>query len=241
MKKRFKLLSTIASLCLALAMVVFGVYAATSVQIRTEGTYINIVCDHVLVDITIEYYQGPAGSLFSSGNRTHTFTGHTYVGSVDIDGENLDQDITAFTDATFSPTLAAQAVTYTSSAPSAGVLIKLTNVSEEDQDIPAYVSIKTLPPTTGGSDKLVDSSNSTVTFQLDDGDGHYENYTTANTAFELPPISWTSSGKSGGYYSSTTCSIRYQRTLNKFATTFSSETCWSSIIKIANSEEGAEA
>lgn len=38
MKKRVKLLTTIASLCLAVALMAFGVYAATSVSFKATGT-----------------------------------------------------------------------------------------------------------------------------------------------------------------------------------------------------------
>ena len=226
MKKRFKLLTTIASLCLALAMVVFGVYAATSVQISALN-YVYFLCEDVFVDIQIEYFQGPADGLFSGTTyRTANYTGKTYSASAPYTPTNAT--IAGLTD---------QSVAYTSSAPSAGIRITLTIVKglgAVEQE--AYFTIKTLPPTTGGSDKLVDSSNSTVSLKVDG-----EDYTTANTAVELEADYNSGFHGEDPYWETYPVVITYQRTLTKFATTFSSETCWSSVIKLANTAAGAAA
>ena len=51
MKKKVKLFTTIASLCLAVALMAFGVYAASTVTYTVNGT-VAYTMDDVLVDVT---------------------------------------------------------------------------------------------------------------------------------------------------------------------------------------------
>ena len=51
MKKKIKLFTTIASLCLAVALMAFGVYAATQVTYNVNGT-VQYTMDAVLVDVS---------------------------------------------------------------------------------------------------------------------------------------------------------------------------------------------
>ena len=52
MKKRVKLLTTIASLCLAVALMAFGVYAATSATLTVSGTVNFTAAKDVYVKLT---------------------------------------------------------------------------------------------------------------------------------------------------------------------------------------------
>ena len=51
MKKKMKLFSTIASLCLAVALMAFGVYAATTVNYTVGGT-VSYTMNDVLVTVS---------------------------------------------------------------------------------------------------------------------------------------------------------------------------------------------
>ena len=55
MKRRIKVFSAIASLCLAVALMAFGVYAATQVDYKVSGTVTYTVTD-VLVKVTTNIY-----------------------------------------------------------------------------------------------------------------------------------------------------------------------------------------
>ena len=237
MKKRYKLITTIASLCLALAMVVFGVYAATSVEITTGMSGVDFVSNDVFVNIKVEYFWGPEDEedLFYENAktgwayRTDSWYGTTY------DAEERYRP----TAATFGSELTAQTVAYTSEKPCA--CIRITMSVLESTWYSAYFSIKTLPPTTGGSSKLVDSSNSDVSLMvyLDDDAG--TSYTTANTAVEIPAPEEIETGPHSSYMVYHEVTIIYKRTLRNFSTTFGTETCWNSVIKLATTEAGAEA
>ena len=53
MKRKFKLFATVASLCLSVALMAFGVYAATSVSYSVNGTVSYNMTD-VLVTVTMQ-------------------------------------------------------------------------------------------------------------------------------------------------------------------------------------------
>ena len=208
MKKRFKLITTIASLCLALGMVAFGVYAATSLTLTGTTSTVSFTAEDVFVDIQVEYFWGPSSGLFEGTTyRTANYTGTTYSGS----GAS-----SVTTAATFSPTLSAQAVSYSSDKPSAGIRITLSNaLGSSDGNRAAYFTIKTLPVAVTGT---------TITTFTVGG----EAYSTANTAKTLAV---------GG----TAVVILYQRTLTDFTSTLASTTGWESVIKIGNTSALATA
>lgn len=64
MKRKFKLITSIASLCLALVLMVFGVYAAATPQITISGT-VSFAAEHVFATIT-----GVKGTGASTGWAT---------------------------------------------------------------------------------------------------------------------------------------------------------------------------
>ena len=55
MKRKFKLFATVASLCLCLALMAFGVYAATSVTYTASGSVTYTVTD-IVADFTVTTY-----------------------------------------------------------------------------------------------------------------------------------------------------------------------------------------
>ena len=67
MKKRVKLFTTIASLCLAVALMAFGVYAAANVTYNVNGTVSYSMTD-VLVEVTTNLY----ASELTAQNATKT-------------------------------------------------------------------------------------------------------------------------------------------------------------------------
>ncbi|MBO7527112.1 MAG: hypothetical protein J6T74_04345 [Clostridia bacterium] len=236
MKKRYKLITTIASLCLALAMVVFGVYAATSVQITTGMSGVYFVSDDVFVDIKVEYFWGPEDEedLFYESKTGWAYQTDCWYGTT-YDADDRYRP----TAATFDSDLTAQTVAYTSEKPCA--CIRITMSVQENVWDSAYFSIKTLPPTTGGSSKLVDSSNSDVSLMVYVDDDEGTSYTTANTAVEIPGPEEIEVGYKDWETVYHEVTIIYKRTLRNFSTTFGTETCWNSVIKLATTEAGAEA
>ena len=95
MKKNFKLFSTIASLCLAVALMAFGVWAATSVSLGVTSKVSFTVSD-VFVDIT-----GKA-TLGGENVASAAFTATSYAGTVandKLDNETWAIGTIAFTSA----------------------------------------------------------------------------------------------------------------------------------------------
>ncbi len=93
MKKNFKLFSTIASLCLAVALMAFGVWAATSVSLGVTSKVSFTVSD-VFVDIT-----GKA-TLKGVDVASAAFTATSYTGTVanaKLDNETWAIGTIAFT------------------------------------------------------------------------------------------------------------------------------------------------
>ena len=92
MKKNFKLFSTIASLCLAVALMAFGVWAATSVSLGVTSKVSFTVSD-VFVDIT-------GKATLGGVQEGTTFTATSYTGTVanaKLNNETWDIGTIAFT------------------------------------------------------------------------------------------------------------------------------------------------
>lgn len=92
MKKNFKLFSTIASLCLAVALMAFGVWAATSVSLGVTSKVKFTVSD-VFVDIT-------GKATLGGVQEGATFTATSYAGTVanaKLDNETWAIGTIAFT------------------------------------------------------------------------------------------------------------------------------------------------
>ena len=73
MKRKFKLFATVASLCLCLALMAFGVYAATSVKYTASGSVTYTVSD-VKADFTLTVNKGNTKGTKREAETT-TFTG----------------------------------------------------------------------------------------------------------------------------------------------------------------------
>ena len=56
MKRKFKLFATVASLCLCLALMAFGVYAASSVTYTASGS-VNFTVEYVYVEAEVKVYE----------------------------------------------------------------------------------------------------------------------------------------------------------------------------------------
>ena len=97
MKKKFKLITTIASLCLAVALMAFGVYAATSVKydIVTNVTYTATPNVKATVEYTLKVTNASATTLDGNNDNATKFDGTTkYEIWSDTVGtaENVDAD-----------------------------------------------------------------------------------------------------------------------------------------------------
>lgn len=66
MKKKFKLFATVASLCLAIALMGFGVYAATSVTVTISSSVSYNVSGHIAFKV---YGSGAAGTAATTGSE----------------------------------------------------------------------------------------------------------------------------------------------------------------------------
>ena len=99
MKRKFKLFATVASLCLSVALMAFGVYAASTVTYTVNGT-VSYTMDDVLVHVTakLEYAQDTHQGFANSGAIDTALTGlggkWTALEVADTDGEG---PITAIT------------------------------------------------------------------------------------------------------------------------------------------------
>ena len=84
MRKKIKLVMTIASLCLAFAIMAFGVYAATSATF-TITSKVTYVCNDVFVNVTVKTLRdnNNDGDIADSGDIVATTYGVSYTGSGD--------------------------------------------------------------------------------------------------------------------------------------------------------------
>ena len=160
MKKKGKIITTIASLCLAVALLAFGVYAASSAtfDITSSVTY---TCTDVFIDVQVEYFL-VADSETALSSASSTFNGKTYTGTgtskVALDGVKTSADTTV----AFAPT--AQSAAFTSTLKCAAIKITLTN---QNSNTDAKMKISALPTTV---------TNTSFTLKVG-GDA----YSTANT------------------------------------------------------------
>jgi len=83
MKKRVKLLTTIASLCLAVALMAFGVYAATTASFAVTTSVTFSIGDNIAGTVTVSEYNAAKGATAKAGEAldsdTHTFTANETV------------------------------------------------------------------------------------------------------------------------------------------------------------------
>ena len=99
MKKRVKLLTTIASLCLAVALMAFGVYAASSATVAVTSTVTFDVSGDFVGTVTVKAYAVNAdgatldGAADAINTATINYANHTAVAlaldPVALDMENL--------------------------------------------------------------------------------------------------------------------------------------------------------
>ena len=80
MKKRAKIITTIASLCLAVALLAFGVYAAANVTLNVTSK-VNFVVTDVFASITGNVYKSADGTATGQTELGSGYTGATYTGS----------------------------------------------------------------------------------------------------------------------------------------------------------------
>ena len=88
MKKKIKLFTTIASLCLAVALMAFGVYAATQVTYNVNGT-VQYTMDAVLVDVSTTIEKSDLK------NAPADFTAAALEAHVDVDWVDAGFTVTA--------------------------------------------------------------------------------------------------------------------------------------------------
>ena len=89
MKKKVKLITTIASLCLAVALMAFGVYAATSVTMRVTST-VKFTVNEVFVEVTGNAYKAAYNADLATvaveGNQAVTpYARKSYTGTMGTD------------------------------------------------------------------------------------------------------------------------------------------------------------
>ena len=160
MKKKGKIITTIASLCLAVALLAFGVYAAQTADFNITSS-VTYTCNEVFVDVKVEYFLVAASDTALS-SASSTFEGVTYTGTnpsmVALDDVMQKNDTTA----AFAPT--AHSAILTSTDKCAAIKITLTN---KNPNTDAKVKISAIP----GS---VTNTEFTLTVGGD-------NYPTANT------------------------------------------------------------
>ncbi|MBO7526736.1 MAG: hypothetical protein J6T74_02415 [Clostridia bacterium] len=78
MKKRAKIITTIASLCLAVALLAFGVYAAANVTLNVTSQ-VNFVVTDVFASITGNVYKSADGTATGQEALTTQYSATTYT------------------------------------------------------------------------------------------------------------------------------------------------------------------
>ena len=220
MKKRVKLLMTIASLCLAFAIMAFGVYAATSVTATTTST-VTFTAEDVYVNIKVEYFLSASDSDDSLGAATATYTGRTYSNN---DGNKSTATSAPLASISWSPSAPeAQEASYSSTNKVVTVKITLQNALPTGTAFrSAYFSISALPATSADASSILKTTNSTATLTVGGSA-----YSTADTPIEL--LKGTSGDNPGAEVV-----IKYQRTLINLTQSFSQAIGWTASIKIGN-------
>ena len=99
MKKRVKLLTTIASLCLAVALMAFGVYAATSSQLKV-GSTVSFTTTNVAVKYTVEVTHSANVTVDETTAEKDEYTtkySQTISYGVEADDANADWNVGTYT------------------------------------------------------------------------------------------------------------------------------------------------
>ena len=73
MKRKFKLLTSVASLCLAVALMAFGVYAAATPKVTITGT-VTFQAENVFATVTVYKYVGTSETVADWGSPVKTIT-----------------------------------------------------------------------------------------------------------------------------------------------------------------------
>lgn len=81
MKRKFKLITSVASLCLAVALMAFGVYAATAPAVTVSGT-VSFSASNVLANVSVYKLDAQAAAIagtenFGTAVGTHEYTAAT--------------------------------------------------------------------------------------------------------------------------------------------------------------------
>lgn len=85
MKRKLKIIGTIASLGLCLAMLVVGVYAASTVTFNITGS-VSFTVTEVFATVTGKVYQGPSATVMSNEVTANALSGKTYTTTGVLDG-----------------------------------------------------------------------------------------------------------------------------------------------------------
>lgn len=93
MKRKFKLITSVASLCLAVALMAFGVYAATAPSVTVNGS-VSFAASNVLASYKAEQAEAAAtlGEYVEKGKGSFTTTTSDVDGAVTIALDELKLD-----------------------------------------------------------------------------------------------------------------------------------------------------
>ena len=182
MKKRSRLIFTLASLALAITVMAFGVYAASSASLSISSS-VTYVCEDVFINVKTEYFLlASSTTSVDTGSATDTFYGVTYTGSgtrmSPLDGVKTASSSYVSSGDAYAPT--AQDETFTASNKCVVVRITLQNVNANNS---ASVSVSALPT-------AIENTTYTLTYGSDSTDiaGTNEDIE-AGTALEIPASS----------------------------------------------------
>lgn len=156
MKRKAKIITTIASLCLAVALLAFGVYAATSATLTVASKVSFSVVD-VFVDVTGNAYTGAAGTQTTPLGATYSQSSYSGTAATEP-GSSTPLALTGWTVDDYAFTVSAPAIKY---------VITIHNASTTDAvyiNIPAGFMPELAGTTRSGTTQNGDAAAANITF-----------------------------------------------------------------------------
>ncbi len=149
MKRKFKLITSVASLCLAVALMAFGVYAATAPSVTVTGS-VSFAASNVLASYKVEQAEAAAtlGEYVEKGKGSFTTTTSEADGAVTVALDELKLDDVKLT-----------------------ASYRFTITSDFSADSAAKVVVKVTAPAELGKDGITEDVTYSVTANAE---GNYE-------------------------------------------------------------------
>ena len=144
--KKFKLFASLSTLCLCIAVLCMGIYAAQSVSYTISGT-ITYTVEDVFVEITTKVYKVSEKQGYQTMETNATTLATTSFSDIDTNTYTLSQELTTFNSATSTTTTSENInIAYGENAYTYYIVINIKNLTSS-KNCSAYVTNNTTATT----------------------------------------------------------------------------------------------